>query len=89
MTRPRESEPRRRSLTERPAGIASSPLAAPANGEWHLRNVGAGDATISPVVGVTVNLPTGGSLVIPQGGTVTLKRVAADERDLFGLVTAA
>ena len=61
---------------------ATEPLAA--DTEYNFRNVGAGDATITPVVGVTVNLPTAGSLVIAQGGTATLKRVAADEFDLFG-----
>ncbi len=65
---------------------ATEPL--PANGEWHIRNVGAGDATIDDT-DVTVNVPAGGTLVIPQGGTVTLKRVATDEFDLFGQVTAA
>jgi hypothetical protein len=52
--------------------------------EYNFRNVGAGDATITPVGGVTVNLPTAGSLVIATGGTATLKRVAINEFDLFG-----
>lgn len=65
---------------------ATEPL--PANGEWHFRNVGAGDATFAPAGGVTIHAPVGGSLVVEQGGTVTLKRVAADEFDLIG-VTAA
>lgn len=63
--------------------------ALPANGEWHFRNVGAGDATIDPDVGVTVNAPAGGTLVVPQGGTITLKRAAADEFDLLGQTVAA
>lgn len=58
--------------------------ALPANGEWHIRNDGAGDATIVPAGGVTVNLPAGGTLVLAEGMTVTLKRVAADEFDLLG-----
>lgn len=57
--------------------------------EFLLRNVGAADLTISPAGGVTVNLPTGGSLVVPQGGTVVLKRVAADEFDLSGYTVPA
>lgn len=65
---------------------ATTPL--PANGEWHIRNAGAGDATITPAGGVTVNPPTGGTLIVPEGGTVTLKRAAADVFDLFGAVTA-
>lgn len=63
--------------------------ALPANGEWHFRNVGAGDATIVAGVGVTILPPNGGTLVVPQGGTVTLKRANADEFDLFGQVVAA
>ncbi len=62
---------------------ATEPL--PANGEWHFRNVGAGDATFDPAGGVTINVPIGGSLVVEQGGTVTLKRVATDEFDLIGV----
>lgn len=58
--------------------------ALPANGEWHIRNAGAGDATIVPAGGVTVNPPAGGTLVLEEGMTVTLKRVAADEFDLLG-----
>ncbi|MDR7062007.1 MULTISPECIES: DUF2793 domain-containing protein [unclassified Sphingopyxis] len=63
--------------------------ALPANGEWHFRNVGAGDATFDPDVGVTVNVPAGGTLVVPQGGTVTLKRAAADVFDLIGQTVPA
>ncbi len=58
--------------------------ALPANGEWHFRNAGAGAATFDPDVGVTINAPAGGTLVIEEGMTVTLKRVAADEFDLLG-----
>lgn len=66
-----------------------STTALPANGEWHFRNVGAGNATIDPDVGVTVNPPADGTLVVPQGGTITLKRVAEDEFDLLGQTVAA
>lgn len=66
-----------------------STTALPINGEWNFRNVGAGDATITPVIGVTVHPPAEGTLVVPQGGTVTLKRVAADEFDLLGQTVAA
>src|SRR3546814_12498182 len=47
--------------------------ALPANGEWHIRNVGAADLTIVEGSGVTINEPNGGTLVVPAGGTVTLK----------------
>jgi hypothetical protein len=60
--------------------------ALPNDGEWHLHNNGAGSLTIIPAGGVTVNLPADGTLVVPEGGTVTIKRVASDEFDLFGQV---
>lgn len=63
--------------------------ALPANGEWHFRNTNIGDATFVEGSGVTVNPPNGGTLVVPVGGTVTLKRVAADEFDLLGQTVAA
>lgn len=53
--------------------------------EYHGRNVGAGDLTIDEIGGMTVNPPAGGTLVIPQGGTFTVKIVASDEADLFGV----
>lgn len=53
--------------------------------EYHGRNVGAGDLTITGAGTFTVNPPAGGTLVIPQGGTFTVKIVAADEADLFGV----
>jgi hypothetical protein len=55
--------------------------------ECHFRNVGAGACTINPNSAVTVHVPAGGSLVVPQGGTVTLKNVAVDEFDLIGLTS--
>lgn len=58
--------------------------ALPINGEWHFRNVGVGDATFVEDTAVTINAPAGGSLVVGQDGTVTLKRIAADEFDLMG-----
>lgn len=57
------------------------------NSQYHGRNVGAGDLTIAEGSGVTVNAPAGGSLVVPQGGTFTLKRVAVNEFDLFGVTS--
>lgn len=61
----------------------------PEDGEWHIRNVGAGDATIVPDLYTVVNLPFGGTYVVPEGGTITLKRVANNEFDLFGQVDTA
>lgn len=58
--------------------------ALPDDGEWHFRNAGAGDATFDPDVGVVINVPAGGTLVFEEGMTVTLKRVAGNEFDLFG-----
>jgi hypothetical protein len=63
--------------------------ALPANGEWHFRNDGAGDATVVPAGAVVVNIPYGGTLIIPEGGTATIKRVAADEFDLIGVTVPA
>lgn len=58
-----------------------------AGSECHFRNVGAGDCTINPNSAVTVHVAAGGSLVVPQGGTVTLKNVATDEFDLIGVTS--
>ena len=63
--------------------------ALPANGEWHIRNVGANDLTLDEDTAVTINPPADGTLVVPPGGTVTLKRVAEDEFDLFGVTVPA
>lgn len=63
--------------------------ALPDNGEWHFRNAGAGDATFAPGSGVAINAPNGGTLVVPENGTVTLKRVVADEFDLLGQTVSA
>lgn len=57
--------------------------------EYHGRNVGAGDLTITEAGAMTINPPAGGTLVIPQGGTFTVKIVASDEADLFGVTVAA
>lgn len=67
----------------------NSTTALPANGEWHFRNVGAGDATFVEGSGVTINPPNGGTLVVPVDGTVTLKRATTDVFDLLGQTVAA
>lgn len=66
---------------------ATEPM--PDDGEWHIRNIGAADLTLIEDTGVTINPPNGGTLVVPIGGTVTLKRVTADEFDLLGQTVAA
>ncbi len=48
-----------------------------------------GNLTISPAVGVTINAPAGGGLVLEPGMLATLKRVAADEFDLIGHAVSA
>lgn len=53
--------------------------------EYHGRNVGAGDLTLTAAGGMTLNPPAAGTLVIPQGGTFTVKIVASDEADVFGV----
>lgn len=56
--------------------------------EFHHRNVGANDLTLS-ADGTTLNAPAGGTLVVPPGGTVTVKQVGTAEFDVFGQTTAA
>ena len=52
----------------------------------NIRVIGTGDLTLSPAVGVTVNLPADGTLVLAQGMYATLVKVGADEWDLLGYV---
>lgn len=69
-----------------PVDLALVDLAA----EIHVRQAGAGLVTIAADSGVTINVPFGGTLALAgQGATVTLKKVAENEYDLFGLVEAA
>ncbi len=56
--------------------------------EYHGRNAGAGDLTITEAGAMTINPPAGGTLIIPQGGTFTVKIVASDEADLFGVTVS-
>jgi hypothetical protein len=63
---------------------ATTPM--PVNGEWHIRNAGAGNLALVAGNGVVINLPHQGSNQIPAGGTVTIKRVALDVYDLMGVV---
>jgi hypothetical protein len=65
--------------------IVSSSISG--NFVFNLRNAGSGDLTLVES-GVTINVPAGGSLVIAQGGTASLVRVATDEFDLIGQTVA-
>jgi len=58
--------------------------------EFHIRQAGAGLVTLVAGSGVTINVPFQGTLALAgQGATVTLKCVASNTYDLFGLVNAA
>lgn len=57
--------------------------------EYHGRNVGVGDLTLAAAGTFALNAPNGGTLVIPAGGTFTVKIVAAAEADVFGITVAA
>jgi hypothetical protein len=54
--------------------------------EFHIRNVGANNLTLTPS-STTLNAPAGGTLIVPPGGTVTVKQVASTEFDVFGATT--
>lgn len=56
--------------------------------EIHLRRAGAGALTLTPGAGVTLNAPSGGTLVMNDRMSVTLKRVAADIWDVIGQTVA-
>jgi len=55
-----------------------------ADTEIHIRRAGDDDLTITPGSGVTLNAPSGGTLVMTAAMSVTLKRVASDEWDVIG-----
>jgi hypothetical protein len=58
--------------------------ALPADYEQHFDVWGAGAATFVAGSGVSILPPSGGSLVVPQNGVVTLKRVAVNAFRLLG-----
>ena len=60
-----------------------------ADTELHGRNCAAGNLTLTPGAGVTLNAPYLGTLVVPPGGAYTLKRGAADVWDVLALTVAA
>ena len=53
--------------------------------EYHGRYVGSGSLTVAGDTSFTINPPTGGTLIVPPDGNFTVKIVAADEADLFGV----
>jgi hypothetical protein len=60
-----------------------------ADTEIHIRRAAAGNLTLTPGAGVTLNAPSGGSLVMTDRMSVTLKRVDTDEWDVIGQTVAA
>ena len=66
-----------------------SSVAWPDDAEIHGRRAAAGNLTLTPGSGVTLNAPSGGTLVMTNAMTVTLKRVAADVWDVIGQTVAA
>lgn len=62
--------------------------ALPANYEQHFDNDGAGTITFVAGSGVTIKPPADGSLIVPQNGVVTLKRLAANTFRLIGITEA-
>jgi hypothetical protein len=57
--------------------------------EYHGRYVGDGTLTITEADGMTINPPAEGTLVIPPGGTFTVKIISSTEADLFGVTELA
>jgi hypothetical protein len=55
--------------------------------EFHARNVGAANLTLAVAGGFVLNAPYNGTLVVPGGGTVTVKIVAAGVGDVFGVTS--
>lgn len=60
-----------------------------ADTEIHIRRAAAGNLTLTPGSGVTLNAPSGGTLVMTNAMSVTLKRVASDVWDVIGQTVAA
>ena len=63
----------------------NSAVAIPVGAEFHFRQCNTGDVTILEPSGVTVNAKAGSSQSTAElGSVITLKKVAANEWDLFG-----
>ncbi|MDH4566189.1 hypothetical protein E8E95_05810 [Pseudomonas sp. BN414] len=63
-------------------------VAWPSDAEIHVRRAAAANLTLTPGVGVTLNAPSGGTLVMTDRMSVTLKRVAPDVWDVIGHTVA-
>lgn len=61
----------------------------PVGSEYHGRNMGTGNITLTPAGGMVLNAPNGGSLVIPINGAFTVKVVGASEADVIGVTVAS
>ncbi|TLX54852.1 hypothetical protein DN824_20430 [Stutzerimonas nosocomialis] len=59
------------------------------NTEITIRRAAAADLTLAAGAGVTLNPPSGGTLVLTNNMTVTLKRVGVDVWDVIGQTVAA
>lgn len=59
-----------------------------ADTEIHIRRAAAGSLTLTPGAGVTLNAPSGGTLVMTSAMSVTLKRVSPDVWDVIGQTVA-
>lgn len=66
-----------------------SSVAWAVDAEITLRRSAAGNLTITPGVGVTLNAPSGGTLVMTNNMTVSLKRAGVDVWDVIGQTVAA
>ncbi len=60
-----------------------------ANTAIEIRRAGAGNLTLSPGAGVTLNAPSGGTLMLTDRMSVMLKRVSADVWDVVGQTVPA
>lgn len=60
-----------------------------ADTEIHIRRAAAGNLTLTPGAGVTLSPPSGGTLVMTNAMSVTLKRVASDVWDVIGQTVPA
>lgn len=68
----------------------NSAVAFPVGSVITLRQVGAGEVTLTPTSGATINTPTGfQAKTARQGSTLMLHKVGTDEWDLTGDVKAA
>lgn len=61
----------------------------PIGSEYNVRNANTGNLTLTPANGFTFNAPSDGTLVVPPHGTVTVKIVATDVADVFGVTVPA